>query len=115
MAIFGKKVNSIENGYEDLLIDDETIESVHTLFKNQAVLTNMRVIFEERESLNEMSLSFIVSIPYSKINAIALERKGFTSTNRLIISTGAKEYKLMFNLIEDVLKFQKSLSTFIFT
>ncbi|WP_433943891.1 PH domain-containing protein [Paenibacillus sp. SN-8-1] len=113
MALFGRKDNQIENGFEELIIEGEVIESTHSLVKNRAALTSMRVIFEERSSLNEMGISFIVSIPYSKINSIALEYKGFTSTNRLIILSGGKEYKIMFSTLEDVLRFYRLLSTYI--
>lgn len=70
------------------------IQTVGTLLDFVA-LTNERMIFVDRSVFGKRKA--IISIPYSKIDAISLEKSSFWSgMNRLEIVTRAKTYELTF-------------------
>ncbi|MGG6311546.1 PH domain-containing protein [Paenibacillus macerans] len=112
MAIFGSKKDAGTNTFDDFLLEGETVKSVYALFIDQAVLTDKRIIFADNKA-GSNTLSSTVTIPFTKIDSIILEKKLVTLTNKLTIVSRGKEYELKFNTNEDVLGFYKEITKYI--
>lgn len=93
----------------DLLYQGEyLIQTIGSLLDFVA-LTNERIIFVDRNMFGRKKA--IISIPYSKIDAIRLEKSSFWSRrNRLEILTRAKTYELTFYKKEYVQGFYQLLA-----
>lgn len=108
MAILGKPKNYQEEA-EEYLVDGEEIITVRGLILDFVCLTNKRVFFVDKKFTS--SATALISIPYEKIDAIAIEKgKTFSLTNEIEIMTKGKEFELKFIKGEDVVGFYKQLT-----
>ncbi|MBB5174003.1 PH domain-containing protein [Texcoconibacillus texcoconensis] len=112
MSVFSKgdnKKKHLEKA-EEFLFEGEKIESTYGLMVDFVTFTSHRVIFVDRSILSK-SKKVVVSIPYSKIEEIAIEKTGTLSfSNNIEISTKKETHSLNFMKGTDVMEFYRDLS-----
>ncbi|MFT9493422.1 PH domain-containing protein [Anaerosolibacter sp.] len=112
MGIFGKSVeenkNDIVDEVQQYLIEGEIVEEVRGMKNAFNCITNKRLIFASQVPLFK-DLG-VLSIPFSKIESVVIERKPAVVTlTKIIIHTRSNEYGLVFYDLESLMIFYKKL------
>lgn len=95
---------------EPFLFEGETIEYVYPLKHDFAALTNKRLIFVDQSVL--VKETGVVSIPYSRIDKIAIVKdKTWSITDSVEVTTRHDKHELSF--LQDGLEFYNKLAKFI--
>ncbi|QKS70006.1 PH domain-containing protein [Paenalkalicoccus suaedae] len=95
---------------QEFLFEGEELHSTYGLMVDFVALTSHRVLFVDR-SIMSKSRSVVVTIPFSKIEEIAIEKTGFLSfSNTIEIATKSGNHQLQFTKGSDVMGFYKELS-----
>lgn len=112
MKLFGNKDEERSKEIDSFLFDGEVIENTYGLLMDFACLTNKRVMFVDKTLLSKKKA--IISIPYNRIDSIAIELGGALSiSNEIEIITRGKEYELKFIKGADVQGFYRKLAQYI--
>lgn len=109
----GTRVENPEQYIQDFLFPEETVECTYKLINDFVILTSKRVIFIDRSFL--FLETIIRSIPYHKIDSISVERnkKLFSVSSVVKITTWGREYKLKIRKGEDVMDFYNTLARYV--
>ncbi|CAM3904864.1 PH domain-containing protein [Alkalicoccus chagannorensis] len=95
---------------EEFLFEGEELVSTYGLMVDFAAFTSHRILFVDR-SLVSKSKSVVVSIPFAKIEEIAIEKTGvFSFSNNIEIATKSGAHSLQFMKNSDVMTFYRELS-----
>ncbi|MBM7094872.1 MULTISPECIES: PH domain-containing protein [Alteribacter] len=95
---------------EEFLFEGETLEGTYGLMIDFVAFTSHRILFVDR-SLMSKSKSAVYSIPYEKIEEIAIEKTGvFSFSNNIEIATKRTTHSLRFMKDTDVMQFYRDLS-----
>ncbi|WP_147804920.1 PH domain-containing protein [Alkalicoccus halolimnae] len=112
MGLFSRgdnKAKHIEQA-EEFLFDREEVLSTYGLMVDFAAFTSHRILFVDRSFMTK-SKSVVVSIPYSKIEEIAIEKTGFFAfSNTIEIATKSDKHALQFMKDTDVMEVYRELS-----
>jgi hypothetical protein len=112
MALFGNKDEKVKKSPLDIygdkvkefLLTGEDIEEIYPLMLDFLCLTNKRLIFVDEDINFKEPKTTIYSVPYNQISGVGLEKKVTGFTDKLILSTRAKNFELKFikgtNIIE---------------
>ncbi|WP_157843074.1 PH domain-containing protein [Bacillus sp. FJAT-44742] len=95
---------------QEFLFEGEELESTYGLMVDFVAFTSHRILFVDR-SLISKSRSAVYSIPYEKIEEIAIEKTGvFAFSNNIEIATKRGTHQLQFLKDTDVMEFYRKLS-----
>jgi hypothetical protein len=90
---------------EGFLINGETIEQAYSLLLDFAALTNLRVLFVEKEGAEII----VNSIPYSKVTGVALSKQWLSSKTVVLYSSGHR-HKINFLSGENAKNFYTAIT-----
>lgn len=92
----------------DYLFQGERVISTYGLLIDFAALTTERLLFVDKTLISKRS--FVVSVPYSKVESVAIEKdRRLAFTNKIIIYTKKREFSLNFIKGTSVLEFYHAL------
>ncbi|WP_161524770.1 PH domain-containing protein [Alteribacter lacisalsi] len=112
MGLFSKGDNRQKHQEQarEFLFDSEELEDTYGLLVDFVAFTSHRILFVDRSLLSK-SRSVVVSIPYGKIEEIAIEKTGmFSFSNNIEIATKKETHALNFMKGSDVMGFYRKLS-----
>ncbi|TMW71073.1 PH domain-containing protein [Alteribacter natronophilus] len=112
MGFFSKGDNrqKHQDQAREFLFEGEELEDTYGLLVDFVAFTSHRILFVDRSILSK-SKSVVVSIPYGKIEEIAIEKTGmFSFSNNIEVSTKKETHVLNFMKDTDVMGFYRKLS-----
>ncbi|SEN12335.1 PH domain-containing protein [Lihuaxuella thermophila] len=96
----------------EYLYEGEELIQTYGMLLDFVALTTRRILFVDSAVFSRKTA--VISIPYSRVESIALEKGDFWSrTNKVEIQTKAKTYCLEFRKEADVIGFYQTLSYYI--
>lgn len=113
MGLFGGENTRkhVSHAYEYLYEGEELVQTYGMLLDFVA-LTTRRILFVDKAVFSKKTA--VISIPYSRVESIALERGDFWSrTSKVEIQTRGKTYLLEFCKEADVMGFYQTLAYYI--
>jgi hypothetical protein len=116
--MFGKKdsnkdpLDTYREQISNLLLDGEIIENIYPLFVDFLCITNKRLLFVDKDLSLTKPKTSIYSIPFKKIEGVALEKneKLFAYTDEIEITTKAKKHSLKFAKNLDISQIYKNIT-----
>lgn len=112
MGLFSKGDNKEKHKeqVEEFLFEGEELIGTYGLMIDFAAFTSHRILFVDRSLLSKTK-SVVVSIPFTKIEEIAIEKTGFFAfSNNIEISTKSGTHALQFMKDSDVMEFYRELA-----
>lgn len=110
MGIFSKAEQQISQKQmaeiNSLLMEGENIKQAYVLLLDYAVLTNLRVLFVEKDGTETV----VNSLPYNKITGVALSKAWLSSKNVIMYASGGVKHKVSFLSGENALAFFKAIN-----
>ncbi|WP_175487500.1 PH domain-containing protein [Alteribacillus persepolensis] len=95
---------------EQFLFEGEKLQSTYGLLVDFVAFTSHRILFVDKSVLSK-SKSVVVSIPYGKIEEIAIEKTGFFSvSNNIEITTKKETHSLTFLKDTNVMEVYRDLA-----
>ncbi|MBU8907653.1 PH domain-containing protein [Desertibacillus haloalkaliphilus] len=95
---------------QEYLIPGEQLEQTYGLVIDFVALTDKRILFVDKSFVSKATA--VVTIPYSKIEEIAIQKSGTLSfTNKVEITTKGGSHELSFVKGADVFGFYKKLTS----
>jgi len=112
MGLFSRgdnKKKHIEQA-EEFLFEGEELISTYGLMVDFVAFTSHRMLFVDRSFMTK-SKSVVVTIPYQKIEEIAIEKTGFFSfANTIEVATKTETHALQFLKDTDIMEVYRELS-----
>ena len=68
-------INEIKAQFENVLVENENIETAFSLFRDKMVFTNKRIIFLDKQNVTGSKKEYL-SVPYHAISVFSVESAG---------------------------------------
>lgn len=101
-------IETYKSEVREMLLPDEELEAIYGLDIDYTAVTSRRLIFVDKTVLSKQQS--IISIPFSKINTVALGKGKFLSfTNEIEIHTQSQKFELKLMKGEKVQEFYNKI------
>jgi len=108
-------VESVREAFEPILLENEVVEKVFKIIRDEIIFTNKRLVLVDKQGLTAKKVEFR-SIPYKNITSFAKESAGMMDLDaelKLWISKSDEPITIEFSKKFDINEVYKILSSYI--